>query len=251
MAGLISLMLHGGVAVIVAVFFVGKTIAAGPPAEVEVTFYSAPPPPPPPPPPAASTKKKKKKKKVEKKPEIKPEELVQPQEIPEDLPEQEETEVEEEDFGVEGGVEGGVAGGTVGGEIGGVIGGEIGGTGSGIGEFGIGESKGRALSTPRLSYPDEAKMMEIEGTVQLRILVDITGKIVKAKDAQCTGWHTADKTTRRKRWHPVKCIEAVAGPEVLYYEAIMGWSGIKFKPWKSGDVFTRYWVNVANEFKLQ
>ncbi len=253
-AGFVSVMLHGGIAVIVGVFFLGKTVVAGPPPEVEVTFYSAPPPPPPPPPPAPSTKKKKKKKKkkVEKKPDIQPEELVQPTEIPEEVPEtDEEPEETDEEYGVEGGVEGGVAGGVVGGVVGGVIGGEIGGTGTGIGEFGIGESVGRALSKPRIVYPDEAKMMEVEGTVQLRILVDISGKVVKAKDAQCEGWHKADRTTRRKRWHPMKCIEAVSGPEILYYETIMAWSGIRWKPYKSGDVFTRYWANVTTKYSLK
>ncbi len=249
-AALISLLLHGAVAGVFLFILLSAKEVIKPPVEVEVTFYSAPPPPPPPP--AAPTPKKKKKKKKKKKPKIEPEELVQPEEIPEEIPEETEEEVEEEpDEVVDGGVPGGQEGGVKGGKVGGELGGKVGSEGTGIGEFGIGESVGRAMSKPRITYPEEAKMMEIEGTVQLRILVDINGKVVKSKDAQCEGWHKADKQTRRKRWHNLKCIEAVSGPEALYYETIQAWSGIKWKPYKSGDVFTRYWANVTTSYKLK
>ena len=249
MAGFISLVLHALVAVLAFVFLFSAKEVIKPPVEVEVTFYSAPPPPPPPP--AASTPKQKKKKK-KKKPKVEPQELVQPEEIPEEIPEEdvEETEEEPEEV-VDGGVPGGQEGGVKGGKIGGQIGGQEGGKGTDIHAFGLGESEGRAMSHPRIIYPEEAKNMEIEGTVQLRILVDVNGKVVKAKDAACEGWLKADAKTRRRRWHPMKCIEAVAGPEVLYYETIQAWSGIKWKPYKTGDVFTRYWANIQTKYTLQ
>ncbi|MCP4868310.1 MAG: energy transducer TonB [Proteobacteria bacterium] len=249
MAGFISLLLHVLVGVLAFVFLFSAKDVIKPPVEVEVTFYSAPPPPPPPP--APSTPKKKKKKKKKKKPKIEPQELVQPEEIPEEIPEED---VEETGDGPEevvgGGVPGGVQGGVEGGKVGGQIGGVKGGTGTDIAAFGLGESVGRAMSKPRIAYPEEAKMMELEGTVQLRILVDVNGKVVKAKDAACEGWHKVDTKTRRRRWHGMKCIEAVSGPEALYYETIQAWSGIKWMPYKTGDTFTRYWANVTTSYKL-
>jgi len=248
LAGFISLLFHFLIGALAFVFLFSAKEALTPPVEVEVTFYSAPPPPPPPPAPSQPKKKKKKKKK---KPKVEPQELVQPEEIPEEIPEEdyEETEEEPEEV-VDGGVPGGQIGGEKGGKIGGQIGGTKGGTGTDIHAFGLAESVGRALSQPRIKYPEEAKMMEIEGTVQLRILIDINGKVIKAKDPVCEGFQKADKRTRRLRWHPTKCIEAVAGPDALYYDSIQAWSGIKWKPYKSGDVFTRYWVNVQTIYRL-
>jgi protein TonB len=225
-----------------------RTIIEKPPESVEITFFSTAPPPPPPPPPASTTKKKKKKK--EKKEEIRPEELVQPQEIPEEEPEPEpEDEPEEEvDGGVVGGVEGGQIGGVIGGEIGGVEGGVVGGD---IASLGIGQSRGLCTRKPNIRYPEQAKQMGIEGTVKVRILVGLDGKIAKKKDEYCKAWHAADKKARRMRWHPRLCIEAISGPETLYYETLVAWGTAKFRPWKSGNVFARYWGNITTDYKLK
>ncbi|HCP47732.1 MAG TPA: hypothetical protein DIU15_16950 [Deltaproteobacteria bacterium] len=250
-AALLSILLHAAIAVGI-VYFGAKKVIEKPPENVEITFFSTAPPPPPPPPPAATKKKKKKKKKKkEKKPEIKPEELVQPQEIPEEIPEEEEPEEEPEEEvedGVVGGVEGGVAGGKLGGELGGVEGGVVGGD---IASLGVGQSRGLCTRKPNIRYPEQAKQMGIEGIVKVRILVGIDGKIAKKKDEFCKGWHEADGKTRRTRWHPQLCIEAVSGPEILYYETLIAWGTAKFRPWKSGNVFARYWGNITTDYKLK
>ncbi|MBJ93581.1 MAG: hypothetical protein CMP23_03815 [Rickettsiales bacterium] len=93
--------------------------------------------------------------------------------------------------------------------------------------------------------------MGIEGTVKVRILVGTDGKIAKKKDEYCKGWHAADKKTRRVRWHPRLCIEAVSGPEALYYETLVAWGTAKFRPWKSGNVNARYWGNITTDYKLK
>ncbi len=254
-ASLVSLLVHGALFGIVFVL-AAKEVVEKPPEEVEITFFSQKPPPPPPPPPASSKKKKKKKKKkpkVEKKPEIKPEELVQPEEIPEEIPEEEEVEEEEiedeeEDGGQEGGVPGGEKGGQVGGQVGGKQGGELGGD---VASLGFGESQGLCQRKPNITYPEQAKTMGVEGTVRVKILIDTNGKIVKRKEDICKRFQEADKKERRTRWHPGLCIEAVSGPEPLYYETLVAWGTTKWSPYKSGNVFTRYFANVETVYKLQ
>ncbi len=250
MAGLASLAIHALVIGAV-LYFTTRAVIEKPPEQLEITFFSAAPPPPPPPPPAPSKKKKTTKKKKEKEPDITPDELVQPQEVPEEIPEEEveeEEEIEEVDGGVVGGVEGGVAGGELGGELGGVIGGEVGGD---IASLGIGQSRGQCIRKPTIRYPEQAKQMGIEGMVKVRILIGTDGKIVKNKEEICRAFQSADKKTRRTRWHPRLCIEAVSGPEALYYETLIAWGTAKFRPWKSGNVYSRYWGNITTDYKLR
>jgi len=253
-ASIVSILVHGALLGIVFVL-AAREVVEKPPEEVEITFFSQKLPPPPPPPPASkkSTKKKKKKKpKVEKKPEIIPEELVQPEEIPEEVPEEEVEEVEEEEEEIDGGVAGGVEGGVKGGKLGGQLGGKEGGVvGGDINSLGFGESKGLCKGRPAISYPDQAKSLGIEGTVRIKILIDTDGKIVKRKEELCSRFQTADKKERRLRWHPALCIEAVSGPEVLYYETLVAWGTTKWSPYKSGNVFTRYIANVETNYSLQ
>ena len=253
-ASLVSLLVHGALFGIIIVL-AAREVTEKPPEEVEITFFSQKPPPPPPPPPAKkkTTKKKKKKPKVEKKPEIIPQELVQPEEIPEEIPEEEEEEeVEEDEEEVDGGVDGGVEGGQKGGTVGGQLGGKEGGTvGGDISSLGFGESQGLCTRRPSITYPEQAKALGIEGTVRVKILIDTDGKIVKRKDDLCERFQAADKKERRLRWHPSLCIEAVSGPESLYYESLVAWGTTKWSPYKSGNVFTRYFANVETRYSLK
>lgn len=249
-AAFVSILLHVGVVGIV-IALTARGVVEPPPEEVEITFFSQKPPPPPPPPPASSSPKKTQTKpKVEKKPDLKPQELVQPEEIPEEVAETEpeESSVEEEDGAVDGGVEGGVKGGVKGGEVGGKEGGKVGGD---INSLGMGESQSLCLRKPTITYPEQAKALGIEGTVRIRILIDIDGKIVKRKEELCANFQTADSQQRRIRWHPSLCIEAVSGPEALYYETLMAWGTAKWSAWKSGNVFTRVFANVETNYRLQ
>jgi len=241
-AGVLSLVLHALLAFFVVTVLMKAKQVVAPPPDLEVTFFSAPPPPPPPPPKAAKKKKKKKKKK-EPIVEPIPQELVQPEEIPEEIPETEEEEVEEDeelaDAGVEGGVEGGVAGG------------QVDGTGKNTHDFGVGESRGLCVKKPPARYPDMAKEMNIEGTVRVRLLIGVDGKIVKAKDERCTEWHTTSKKDRRRNWHPRLCVEATTGPEALIYETLTAWGTSKWRPWQSGNVNTNYYANVEVNYQLK
>lgn len=142
---------------------------------------------------------------------------------------------------------GGVAGGQAGGVVGGQLGGEVGGD---IASLGISESKGLCLRKPEIRYPEQAKQMGIEGTVQVKILIDVDGKIVKRKDAACAPFLPADKAAL-KLWHPQLCMEVQAGPEVLHYETLTACGLTKWGPYKSGNVNTRYWARFEVNFRLK
>jgi len=106
---IVSLVLHGAIAVGLLVWSIIHIEEVSPPA-LSLTFFTSAPPPPPPPPPAA-------RKPVERK--VKPTRLQQPSEIPKLVQpvEPEKPEEPEDTAGVEGGVEGGVPGGVVGGIV--------------------------------------------------------------------------------------------------------------------------------------
>lgn len=243
---IVSFVLHGVVALVL-IAWGAREIIVEDEEITELVFMSAPPPPPPPPPPGGSSKPKKPK--VEKPPET-PQEIVQPVEVPDEIPE--EQPVESEAPPIEGGQEGGVEGGVVGGQVGGVVGGQIGGVlGGEIGSLGSGETVGQIKWKAQPRYPDMARESGLQGDVDVKILVDIDGKVAKAKSEHCKEWAAASKEDRRKRWHPSLCIYAVSGPDELYYESIMAAGDSKYLPWKSGNVFTRFWGTITYKFKLQ
>jgi protein TonB len=81
-------------------------------------------------------------------------------------------------LGMEGGVEGGVVGGT----IGGVLGGVIGGTGTGpVMDY---DSPPKPVKITRPQYPQEAFVKKIEGTVLVEIMIDSSGRVVRARVLQ-------------------------------------------------------------------
>jgi protein TonB len=86
------------------------------------------------------------------------------------------------DLGVPEGMEGGVEGGVVGGVPGGVLGGVLGGTGTGpVMDY---DSPPRAIKITRPQYPQEAFVKKVEGTVVVEILIDSTGRVVRARVIQ-------------------------------------------------------------------
>ena len=83
------------------------------------------------------------------------------------------------DIGVPEGMEEGVEGGVVGGVPGGVLGGVIGGTGDGVVmDYDQGP---RPIKITQPKYPPEAFVKKIEGTVEVEILIDSTGRVSKAR----------------------------------------------------------------------
>ena len=83
------------------------------------------------------------------------------------------------DFGDAAGMEGGQEGGVVGGVPGGVLGGTIGGTGDGpVDDY---DQAPRVIKITRPQYPQEAFVKKIEGTVELEILIDANGRVVRAR----------------------------------------------------------------------
>lgn len=83
------------------------------------------------------------------------------------------------DNGVAEGMEIGVEGGVVGGVPGGVLGGVIGGTGDGpVLDYDQGP---RPIKLTRPAYPQDAFIKKIEGTVELEILIDSTGRVIQAR----------------------------------------------------------------------
>jgi len=86
------------------------------------------------------------------------------------------------DFGIPEGMEEGVDGGVVGGIPGGVLGGVLGGTGTGpVMDY---DAPPRAIKITRPQYPQEAFVKKVEGTVIVEILIDSTGRVVRARVIQ-------------------------------------------------------------------
>jgi len=86
------------------------------------------------------------------------------------------------DFGVPEGMEMGVEGGVVGGIPGGVLGGVLGGTGTGpVLDY---DSPPKPIRITRPQYPQEAFVKKVEGVVTVEILIDSTGRVVRARVLQ-------------------------------------------------------------------
>jgi periplasmic protein TonB len=149
-----------------------------------------PPPPPPPPLPKGSGLIEKTEPAKQVTPDTKPETptLTADIEVPKEVPLKPEARVPEteqagsvtgSDFGVTEGMEEGQEGGVVGGVPGGVLGGVVGGTGDGpVLDY---DQAPRGIKITRPQYPQEAFVKKVEGTVELEILIDSTGRVVRAK----------------------------------------------------------------------
>ena len=149
-----------------------------------------PPPPPPPPLPKGSALVETMKPVQPVTPETKPDEtkLIAEIEIPKETelkPEDRAPESEQSgsmtgsDNGVAEGMEAGQEGGVVGGVPGGVFGGVVGGTGDGpVMDY---DQAPRGIKITRPQYPQEAFVKKIEGTVELEILIDANGRVIRAR----------------------------------------------------------------------
>jgi periplasmic protein TonB len=155
---------------------------------IRALIYNPPPPPPPPLPKGSGLIEKTTPAKPVT-PETQPEKptLTADIEVPKEVPlkpEAREPETEQagsvngSDFGVNEGMEEGQEGGVVGGVPGGVLGGVVGGTGDGpVLDY---DQAPRAIKITRPQYPQEAFVKKIEGTVELQIIIDSTGRVVRA-----------------------------------------------------------------------
>lgn len=160
---------------------------------IRALLYDPPPPPPPPLPKGSNlAPKTETAKPVTPDPEVKKEPkfeapIEQPQEKP--LTPENKAPADEQfgsdtgdETGVADGMEGGVVGGQVGGVPGGVLGGVVGGTGTGpVMDY---DTAPRPIKITRPQYPQEAFIKKIEGTVIVEILIDIQGKVVRARVIQ-------------------------------------------------------------------
>jgi protein TonB len=145
---------------------------------IRVAFYIAPPPPPPPPPaPAGLESAAKPRIPV---PDPEPPDFVEPE--PENIAPNATAIVDELSSGMAGGAENGVVGGMEGGVTGGVLGGVDGGVGGDpVLDFDRGP---RLLQRSQPRYPDEAFVRKIQGTVVLEILIDVAGRVARARVVQ-------------------------------------------------------------------
>jgi protein TonB len=165
-------------------------------ADVLVNLIYNPPPPPPPPLPKGSSLKPQVAKPEPAKPVVDnaPKQFQAPIQTPQPDPRAEikpEQGVKAEDqFGSETGsdmgdalgMEGGVEGGVVGGTLGGVLGGVLGGTGTGpVMDY---DAPPKPVKITRPQYPQEAFVKKIEGTVLVEILIDSSGRVVRARVLQ-------------------------------------------------------------------
>ena len=165
-------------------------------ADVLVNLIYNPPPPPPPPLPKGSSLKPQVAKPEPVKPVVDnaPKQFQAPIQTPQPDPRAEikpEQGVKAEDqFGSETGsdmgdalgMEGGVEGGVVGGTLGGVLGGVLGGTGTGpVMDY---DAPPKPVKITRPQYPQEAFVKKIEGTVLVEIMIDSSGRVVRARVLQ-------------------------------------------------------------------
>ena len=156
---------------------------------IKALLYNPPPPPPPPlPKGSALVETAKPAQPVTPDPQPDPERLTAPVEIPEETPLKPEARLPESeqagsptgsDAGVVEGMDVGEEGGVVGGVPGGVLGGVVGGTGDGpVLDY---DQPPRILKMTPPKYPQDAFVKKIEGTVELEIVIDSTGRVVKAR----------------------------------------------------------------------
>jgi protein TonB len=99
---------------------------------------------------------------------------------PEQRPQESEQEgvADGSDNGIKEGLPGGVDGGVAGGIVGGVVGGCVGCTGDGaVMDY---DQPPKPIKITRPQYPQEAFVKKIEGTVEVEILIDINGIVVRA-----------------------------------------------------------------------
>jgi protein TonB len=161
---------------------------------VRALLYDPPPPPPPPLPKGSSLVQKSEPAKpvTPEKPDAKKPEFIEPiQPKPEEKPlvaENRPPDTEQfgsdqgSDMGLAEGMEVGVEGGVVGGTPGGVLGGVIGGTGTGpVLDY---DQPPRPIKLTKPQYPQEAFIKKVEGTVIVEILIDATGKVIRARVIQ-------------------------------------------------------------------
>jgi protein TonB len=160
---------------------------------IRALLYDPPPPPPPPLPKGTSLVRKVERAKPVT-PDPKPEnpkftaQIETPKKeeklTPEDkAPESEQTGSETgSEAGLEEGMEGGLDGGVVGGVPGGQFGGVIGGTGTGpVLDY---DQPPRLIKSAKPTYPQEAFVKKIEGTVVLEIVIDANGYVVRERVIQ-------------------------------------------------------------------
>ena len=190
-----SLIIHTlgiGGAVLLAFLWPSPTPDA--PDYIRALLYNPPPPPPPPlPRGTAMIEKPQPAKPVtpDPHPKNRDETLTPPIEVPKEAPLEPENRPPEteqagspngSDFGMAEGMEEGVEGGVVGGVPGGVLGGVIGGTGDGpVLDY---DQPPRLIKQTRPQYPQEAFVKKIEGTVVVEILIDASGRVIRARVIQ-------------------------------------------------------------------
>lgn len=160
---------------------------------IRALIYDPPPPPPPPLPKGSALVPKPQPAKPVTEERVKPEtpKLTAPVEVPKEeplKPEDKAPAAEQQgsptgsEFGLAEGMEGGVEGGMVGGVPGGVLGGVLGGTGTGpVLDY---DQPPRPIKITKPTYPQEAFIKKIEGTVVLEILIDSAGRVVRARVIQ-------------------------------------------------------------------
>jgi protein TonB len=176
-----------GILLLVLVPILWPTQAPDHPDYIRALIYN-PPPPPPPPLPKGSAMMEKQEPAKPVTPDPEPDTSKFTADIPKEDPlkhEARDKETEQagspngSDIGVPEGMEEGVEGGVVGGVPGGVLGGVIGGTGDGVVmDYDQGP---RPIKITQPKYPPEAFVKKIEGTVEVEILIDINGRVSKAR----------------------------------------------------------------------
>ena len=176
-----------GILLIVLIPLLWPTQSPDHPDYIRALIYN-PPPPPPPPLPKGSAMLEKQQPAKPVTPDPEPETPKFTAEIPKEEPlkhEARDKDTEQagsptgSDIGVPEGMDVGVEGGVVGGVPGGVLGGVIGGTGDGVVmDYDQGP---RPIKITQPKYPPEAFVKKIEGTVEVEILIDSTGRVARAR----------------------------------------------------------------------
>jgi len=185
-----SMVVHGvGISLLVLVPILWPQESPDHPDYIRALIYNPPPPPPPPLPlGSARIEKVQRAEPTTPDPTTRKPEFTQPVEQPKEQELQPEAKLPQDEqfgsesgseFGVPEGMEEGVEGGVVGGVPGGVLGGVIGGTGDGpVMDY---DQPPKPIKITRPLYPQEAFIKKIEGEVVVEILIDSTGRVVRAR----------------------------------------------------------------------
>ncbi len=117
----------------------------------------------------------------------------------------------------------------------------------------FGPSHDLLLLRPSLQYPKHAQRAGVQGTVSLRLLIEVDGSFVPRSDPACR-WSGLSRKERFEAYFDQQwCVEVISGPALLRYETLKSWvRGAEFLPYlNEAGVPSRYVSRYDIVYKLR